>query len=46
MLRAIVKFHRKLTIFFNKNDHNSKSKNGKNLKFGYSFDSADSGYIM
>ena len=46
IFRVIVKIHQKLTIFrtkMMKNDHNSKNKNRKNLKFGFYFYSADSG---
>ena len=49
ILRYIIfellwKMHRKLAIFrtkIRKNDHNSKNKNRKNLKIGFSFYSAD-----
>ena len=40
------KIHRKLRWWHHKNDHNSKNKNLKNLKFDYSFDSADCGSFV
>ena len=43
---VIAKFHRKLGWWRNKNDHNWKSKNRKNLKFDFSFDSADCGSFL
>ena len=49
IFRVIVKIHRKLTIFKTKktkNDHNSKNKNRKNLKFDFSFYSADSDFYF
>ena len=46
IFRVIVKIHRKLGWWRHKNDHNSKNKNRKNLKYGFSFNSADSGSLI
>ena len=40
------KIHQKLEWWRHKNDHNSKNKIRKNLKFNFSFDPADSGSFM
>ena len=44
IFRIIVKIHQKLGCFEYKNDHNSRKKNRKNLKFDFSFDSPDCGF--